>query len=54
MRFIAAEGHLESWYRSYVEGFDTDPTGVKAIELAFGQPIKDVEAAWRRWLGEKG
>ncbi len=54
MRFIADEGHLESWYRSYVEGFDTDPTGVHAIELAFGQPIKDVETAWRRWLGEKG
>ncbi len=54
MRFIAAEGHLESWYRSYVEGFDTDPTGVKALELAFGLPIEAVEAAWRRWLGEKG
>ena len=54
MRFIADEGHLESWYRSYVEGFDADPTGVKAIELAFGQPIELVEAAWRRWLREKG
>jgi len=54
MRFIADEGHLESWYRLYVEGFDTDPTGVKAMELAFGQPIEDVEAAWHRWLGEKG
>jgi len=54
MRFIADEGHLESWYRSYVEGFDTDPTGVTALELAFGQPIELVEAAWRRWLREKG
>jgi hypothetical protein len=54
MRFIADEGHLESWYRSYVEGFDSDPTGVRAIELEFGQPIKDVEDAWLRWLGEKG
>ena len=54
MRFIADEGHLQSWYRSYVEGFDSDPTGVGALELAFGQPIELVEAAWRRWLGEKG
>ena len=54
MRFIADEGHLESWYRSYVEGFDTDPTGVRALELAFGQPVEVVEAAWRRWLGETG
>ncbi len=54
MRFIADEGLLESWYRSYVEGFDSDPTGVRALELAFGQPIELVEAAWRRWLGEKG
>ncbi len=53
-RFIANEGHLESWYRAYVEGFDTDPTGLAAIELAFGQPIEGVEAAWRRWLGEQG
>ncbi len=54
MRFIADEGHLESWYRSYVESFDTDPTGVGSLELTFGQPIEVVEAAWRRWLGEKG
>ncbi len=54
MRFIADEGHLQSWYRSYVEGFDSDPTGVRALELAFGLPIELVEAAWRRWLREKG
>ncbi len=54
MRFIADEGHLERWYHSYVQGFDADPTGVHAVELAFGQPIKNVEAAWRRWLSEKG
>ncbi len=53
-RFIANEGHLESWYHAYVESFDTDPTGLTAIGLVFRQPTQDVEAAWRRWLGEQG
>lgn len=53
-RFIAERGRLASWYHAYVAGFDDDPSGLTAIEQAFGQPLAAVEAAWRRWLDEQG
>jgi len=49
-RFIDDQGKLEPWYRAYIDSFDTDQTGITALETVFGQPVADVEAAWRRWL----
>ncbi len=48
--FLAAEQKLERWYRVYIDQFDGDPTGAKAFELVFDQPIEDVERAWRTWV----
>lgn len=49
-RFLAGQGRLGSWYRRYVEDFDRDPTGVSALEAAFGKPLSTVERQWRAWL----
>ena len=51
--FLAEEGKLEAWYRSYVEHFDEDPIGTKAFELVFECPPAEVEDRWRRWLDDK-
>jgi len=48
--FLADEGQLETWYRAYVKRFDDDPDGGSAIEAAFGEPLRDVERRWRRWV----
>lgn len=52
-RFLAERGHLDAWYRAYVEGYENDPTGAKAFETVFGRPLEDVERAWRLWLAEQ-
>ena len=49
-RFFADQGKLESWYRAYIDSFDTDQTGIAAIESVFGRPIDEVEATWLQWL----
>ena len=49
-RFFDDQGKLESWYRAYIDSFDTDQTGITAIETVFGQPVTEVEAAWLQWL----
>ena len=53
-RFIAEQGRLESWYRAYVEGFETDPTGITAFERVFARPLAEVEISWRRWFDDQG
>lgn len=49
-RFIADSGKLEIWYASYVATFQTDPGGATAFEQAFGQPLEQIEKAWRQWV----
>jgi tetratricopeptide (TPR) repeat protein len=51
--FVADQGKLEKWYRSYVDHFDEDRSGAKAFEIAFGVPVADVEKQWRRWIAEQ-
>jgi len=48
--FVADQGKLETWYRAYTEHFHQDHSGAKAFEIAFGEPVADVERDWRRWV----
>ncbi|MHC4106783.1 MAG: TPR end-of-group domain-containing protein [Planctomycetota bacterium] len=48
--FIAETGKLEPWYRAYVERFDEDGLGARAMELVFESALPEIEQRWRRWL----
>ncbi|MBL0926271.1 MAG: serine protease [Phycisphaerales bacterium] len=48
--FLAERGKLVAWYRAYTEGFAADPSGLRAVESAFGRPPRDVEREFRAWL----
>jgi hypothetical protein len=52
--FLAREGKLEAFYKGLVETYADDPTGVRAVERAFGEPLARVEARWRKWMTERG
>ncbi len=52
--FIADSGHLESWYRSYVDGYDRDRSGRRAMESVFGRSLQQVDDLWRRWVLDRG
>ncbi|TVQ52546.1 MAG: PDZ domain-containing protein [Phycisphaerales bacterium] len=52
-QFLAERGHLDAWYRAYVETFDEDSTGAKAFEIVFGQPIERIERRWQEWLRDR-
>lgn len=52
--FLADRGRLTTWYRAYTESFERDPTGLAAMESAFGRKPADVEKEWRKWLAERG
>lgn len=51
--FVADRGMLQAWYEAYVRGFDRDSTGAQAMVEVFGQPMNDMDAAWRQWLDEQ-
>jgi hypothetical protein len=48
--FLSDSGKLKDWYAHYVENFDSDPTGVKAFEAVFGEPIAEVDKQYRQWV----
>jgi hypothetical protein len=48
--FLAANGKLGAWYRAYTEGFGEDPSGVKAFERVFGEPIAAVNKRYRTYV----
>ena len=52
-RFLADRGKLTIWYRAYVASFEEDPSGARALELAFEQPVEEVEKAWRTWVADQ-
>jgi hypothetical protein len=49
-RFVAETGRLQAWYRRYVERFDEDPSGVRALETVLENSTQDLEHRWRRWF----
>ncbi len=48
--FLEERGLLRPLYHLYRDTVSADPTGRKAVERAFGQPLEEVEKAWRLWL----
>jgi hypothetical protein len=47
--FLAERNMLAPWYRALVDTFDEDPTGMKAFEVCFNEPLSEVEMQWRAW-----
>jgi hypothetical protein len=52
--FFARERKLEAFYKALLETSRDDPSGVRAVERAFGEPLAKVEARWRIWMTERG
>jgi hypothetical protein len=52
--FFARQRKLEGFYKALLETSRDDPTGVRAVERAFGEPLPKVEARWRVWMTERG
>jgi len=50
LAFVATEGALTPWYHAYVDGFDEDATGARALETTLGAPLDELETRWRAWL----
>ena len=48
--YFADQGLLKDWYSAYVADFDRDPSGLGAVETAFGKPVREVERAFRVWV----
>lgn len=48
--YLASAGKLADWYAAYTAAFETDPSGVKALEAVFAKPIDQVEADYRAWV----
>jgi hypothetical protein len=49
-RFLATQGHLAEWYRAYVNLYDLDSTGAKALEQAFDMRLEQIDRLWRDWI----
>jgi len=52
MMFVYERGALGAFYRALVAGYDKDPSGVVALEVAMGRPITEIDREFRRWLSE--
>lgn len=52
--FFARERKLEAFYKALLETSREDPSGVRAVERAFGEPLSKVEARWRIWMTQRG
>jgi len=48
--FMESRGVLGVWYREYVRTFGQDPTGLAAVEKAFGTGVATVEREFREWV----
>lgn len=47
--YMHSRGKLAEWYRAYCATFDEDPTGLRAIEAAFGVPAREFDREFRVW-----
>lgn len=50
MMYLHDKGVLKQWYDAYVDGFQADPMGTKAMEKVLGKGLKDIEKDWKEWV----
>ena len=50
MLYLHRQGKLQQFYKAYKAGYASDQTGVKALEETLGNPLKKIEADWKKWL----
>ncbi len=48
--YLHQTNKLKAFYTTYVNEFDADPTGLHALEAAFGLTIDEIDQDFRRWL----
>lgn len=52
--YMADRGKLSEFYRTFVKGFGSDPTGRRALEIVFDAPVGRIEDQWKAWVLAKG
>ena len=52
MRFLAERNALREWYDVYTTQYESDSTGLRAIESVCDQPIEDIQRKWSDWLAQ--
>ncbi len=52
MIFLHESKQLTEWYAAYVRGFETDPTGVNAIETVFNEELESIEQRFLAWVND--
>lgn len=52
--YVAQQGKLADFYRALVSGFESDPTGRRALEASLEAPLGRIEAQWKAWVRERG
>ncbi len=50
MMFLYEKGLLRKWYDAYVEGYEQDRSGAKAMEKVFAMSLDKIEADWIKWI----
>jgi hypothetical protein len=50
MYYLHARGCLADWYRRYKAAFLRDRNGAKALEVALGGRLFQIEPQWRQWV----
>ncbi|MGH7133161.1 MAG: TPR end-of-group domain-containing protein [Phycisphaerales bacterium] len=48
--FLQDRGKLSAWYTALNATLKDDPTGAKAFEVVFNEPLAKTELAWKNWL----
>lgn len=51
--FVADQGKLAQWYKSFIKNYPEDRTGAMAFEECFDMPLEEIESAWRIWLAAR-
>jgi len=50
MLFLWRRGVLGDWFRTYVDHYADDPSGIAALERTFGEDLETIEDDFRAWL----
>ena len=52
-KYLEEMGLLSRIYKSFRQRPELDPSGSGFVVSAFGQPLAEIETAWRRWISFK-